>query len=655
MWSEVLYRESEQPFRSKDVIRHDPPGHLTDTIAGGLYEDALSEFNLTAGVTGIFQPFSDLQQHIREIWYRFAEGIPAKLAELRLFIRPFDNFCHTCIITGPEIEMLNDIDNKTYGLLIDSDKETRPLKNSNRIEHPLSWISEKAGIEIKDKLTVLNLLIPYRLRKAGFELIRSEEVTEIDLAVVNRLARVIHKKYLQEVKNRNRSESLPGFFSGYSCSPAVYPENFDDLPVEIQHSNLDNAYHIPTKLLSIGYKLRPALKGFRTPALILGEKETESMARVEHLRWCWEKRLNGWHYGEERDNNRKIHPGLVEYEELEESEKEKDRALVRLIPALLKDIGYDAYPVAPGRISRLSYALKPQSTIQKLLSETNNLAREISAITGSSPEISERLISIRNKIEASIMEVRGSYNYASHIQEVFLPENIFIRECFPESFVLYKPKNIVSGDFYFFSKTGHLIIFALADCTGHGIPGALISTIGYGNLDQVVNVKGYTEPSSILDQLYSSIHRFLRRDLHGYGLEDDMDITLCRYNTSDNILTLAGMGNNVFHISNGQVEDIRPDHFPVEIGNSTGYKFSSWSGEMKPGDTLYIFSDGFADQFGGKNNKRYTRTRLNKFLTGIQGNSMPVQHDLLFNEIEKWRNSAGTEQTDDISAIGIKF
>ena len=117
-------------------------------------------------------------------------------------------------------------------------------------------------------------------------------------------------------------------------------EQFNDLPAELQHSNIDNAAHIPTKLLSIGYRIRPVNKGFKPLALHLDDEEVETMARVEHLRWSWEKRLNGWSYGKTKDDKKKIHPGLIPYDELDEPEKEKDRELVRLIPAILQDINY---------------------------------------------------------------------------------------------------------------------------------------------------------------------------------------------------------------------------------------------------------------------------------------------------------------------------
>ena len=170
-----------------------------------------------------------------------------------------------------------------------------------------------------------------------------------------------------------------------------------------------------------------------------------------------------------------------------------------------------------------------------------------------SPSI-EEMVRIRNKkIEEAIREIEGSYNYAQHIQETFLPDDLYVRECFPDSFILFKPKDIVSGDFYFFSRQEHLIIFAVADCTGHGIPGALLSTIGYGILDQAVNEIKLTDPSYILYHLYSKIHRFLRMIADETGISDDMDIILCILDIRTNILTYAGVKNSLYHITNGEL------------------------------------------------------------------------------------------------------
>ncbi len=414
MWSKIIYRDRDQLY-DKAGLPEESPKQLSVNIAAGLYEDITVNIGLSLAEGIFFPSFSDLPKEDKEIWYIYADGIPMKLATLNLFIRPFSEFCRTCIITGSEMEALNRIDHKVWG------RENHPGKNYRDKTHPLRKLATDKGIEIKNPELELNFLIPAQLKKAGFEIIRDEEAMEIDPSVVNKLARVIHSKYLRELKKSKKNDSVSGFFNAYHPKETSYPEDFSDLPADIKYSNLDNAYHIPTKLLSIGYKIRPLDKGYRSFTLALSDEEIETMSRVEHLRWCWEKRLNGWRYSEKRDNSNKTHPGLVEYDELDESEKDKDRELVKLIPAFLKDIGYEAYPVVPGRVRKLSYAIKPHSTIHVLLTEIHNLASEIESITGSSPEITERLKSIRNKLETSIIEVQGSYNYASHIQEVFLP------------------------------------------------------------------------------------------------------------------------------------------------------------------------------------------------------------------------------------------
>ncbi len=226
----------------------------------------------------------------------------------------------------------------------------------------------------------LNHLIPVELKKKGYEIIRPEEIAEINEKLVSKLARTIHSKYMHQVRKQNPVSEKDIYMSWLHNTGETKNQNivdFEDLPEEIKQSNLDNAYHIPTKLLAAGYKIRPFRKGFRQAALHLSEEEIETMARVEHIRWCWDKILNGWYYGKTRDDKKKLHPSIIPYEDLSESEKEKDRELVRLIPALLQDIDYEAFPVNPDKISRLPYAIKPQSSIHRILDETRDLNDQI--------------------------------------------------------------------------------------------------------------------------------------------------------------------------------------------------------------------------------------------------------------------------------------
>jgi serine phosphatase RsbU (regulator of sigma subunit) len=413
--------------------------------------------------------------------------------------------------------------------------------------------------------------------------------------------------------------------------------------------------HIPTKLLSIGYKIRQVRKGFRPATLLLNEDEIETMSMVEHIRWSWDKRLNGWTYSNIKDETIKTHPGLVPYNDLPDSEKEKDRELVRLIPSLLKDIDYEAYPVDTRRIRHLSYALKPQSIIHKILNETRELNAQIRSLVTLPPSI-EEMVRIRNKkIEEAIKEIQGSYNYAQHIQQTFLPDDLYVRECFPESFILFKPKDIVSGDFYFFSRQEHLRIFAVADCTGHGIPGALISTIGYGILDQAVNEIKLTDPTEILNHLYSKIHRFLKNDSDETGISDDMDIILCILDIRTNYLTYAGVKNSLYHISGGELFEYRAKNSPADNNTVGNFRLSAEIIHLKNGDTIYLCSDGYVDQFGGRQHKKYQSGRFKILLQSICEYSMPEQSDMLYEELEQWRDENHEDQTDDILVIGIRI
>jgi serine phosphatase RsbU (regulator of sigma subunit) len=576
--------------------------------------------------------YKNLKRAEKSFWYNYASGVKNKLKSLNLFIQPFEDFCRTCIITDNEIAELSRTDYET----LSKRKPFRAFKDLQQI------------------CTELNYLIPVGLKKTGYEIIRYEEVSEINISMVRKLARAIHSRYLHEIRNQ-RLEANEYIFYNPGKTGGQYSVDFDDLPNEIKYSNIDNATHIPTKLLSIGYKIRHVKKGYKPFALHLSDEEVETMARVEHIRWSWEKRLNGWTFGKVKDDIKKTHPSLMPYEQLIESEKEKDRELVKLIPAFLKDINYEAYPVSPNRIKKLSYAIKPQSSIHKILDETRELNENIKRIATLTPEI-EDMIRIRNKkIEEAISEVEGSYNYAQHIQETFLPEDLYIRECFTESFVLFKPKDIVSGDFYFISKREHQIIFAAVDCTGHGIPGALLSTLGYGILDQAVNEIKLTNPSHILYHLYSKIHRYLRNDKDGTGISDDMDIILCILDTRTNILTYSGVKNPLYRVTKGELIEYQAQNEADLSWEEDGCQFSSTIIQLEISDTLYLSSDGFSDQFGGKHHKKYQRVRLKNFLQNLKGCSMPEQSDRLYEEIEKWREVNNEDQTDDILIIGIRI
>jgi serine phosphatase RsbU (regulator of sigma subunit) len=213
----------------------------------------------------------------------------------------------------------------------------------------------------------------------------------------------------------------------------------------------------------------------------------------------------------------------------------------------------------------------------------------------------------------------------------------------------------VSGDFYFFSRLDHKIIFAAADCTGHGIPGALLSIIGYGILDQAVNELKITDPSGIMHHLYSKLHRLLRRDTEGSGLSDDMDIALCSLDIRTNTLIYSGVGIPLYNVTNKNLIEYRAKNSTESCIEDGRYLFSSEIIKLNDGDIIYLCSDGYANQFGGKDHKKYQSARFKSFLMSIREYPMPEQSDRLFAEIEEWREENNEEQTDDILVIGIRI
>jgi len=652
-WTGIIYDPENELIKDISLSWNKYRKIFIDKIAGYLYEDMRRARVLITAPFTFNKVFDRLTRDEKAIWHEYASAIPEKLKSLHLFIRPWKDFCRTCILTDEEIEKLALLDHENF-----FGKPALTGSKYAKTDPPTQVSFKNLPGARKWFFKELNYLIPPQLKKIGYEIIRLEEAAEIDIKMIRKLARAVHSRYLQKMRNLNSEadKDLNVSMFHYPGDPGnQYLTDFGNLPDEIIYSNLDNAYHIPTKLLSIGYKIRPVQKGYKSVTLHLDDDEIETMSRVEHIRWSWDKRLNGWIYGSIKDNANKIHPGLLPFEDLPESEKEKDRELVRLIPALLQDIDCEAYPISPDRIKKLSYAIKPQSSIHKLLNETRELNDEIGELASASPVIKEKMNIINRKIEETINEVKGNYLYAQHIQDTFLPDGLYVRECFPKSFVLFKPKDIVSGDFYFFSKHDHLLIFAAVDCTGHGIPGALLSTIGYGTLDQAVNELKLTEPCEILYHLYSRIHRFLRRDEDGTGLSDDMDIIFCTLDLKTNTLNYSGVGNPLYHITGGELIEYKPQSSRENCSEMEECPFTSERILLNTGDTIYLFSDGYADQFGGKYHKRYQSKRFKDFLLSIQENSMPEQCDRLYEEIEQWREENDEDQTDDILVIGIRI
>lgn len=260
-------------------------------------------------------------------------------------------------------------------------------------------------------------------------------------------------------------------------------------------------------------------------------------------------------------------------------------------------------------------------------------------------------------------EITDSINYAETIQRAILPKEKQLQNNLPESFVIFKPKDIVSGDFYwtFFSgneeqvtkdkEKQHLspvIYFAAVDCTGHGVPGAFMSIIGHNSLNRAVKDFKLTRPSEILDKLVELVTEALREENQG-EVKDGMDIALCRFHKTEMRLEYAGAYNPLYLVRNNQLTEYKADRQPIGAFEKRK-PFTNHEIVLQKGDCIYVFSDGFSDQFGGEKGKKLGSKRFKELLLSVAGLPVEQQFSRLQREFDNWKGEH--EQTDDVTLIG---
>lgn len=266
----------------------------------------------------------------------------------------------------------------------------------------------------------------------------------------------------------------------------------------------------------------------------------------------------------------------------------------------------------------------------------------------------ERIEKLKAQVEYRHKEIIDSVHYAKKIQRAILPSHESIRSLLPDSFVFFKPKNIVSGDFYWAHRIDqHQVLFAAVDCTGHGVPGAFMSIMGYHLLEQVIIEHKLTEPALILEELTKSVVRSLKQTNELESVKDGMDIALCKIDYQNYTLEYAGAHNSLYLIRNGILTETKADR--RSVGISAGNKARQFSGhtiKIEKGDCFYIFSDGYADQKGGPDNVKFFYQPFRELLVKIHQLKMDDQKQMLDKVITEWKGDNG--QIDDMLVIGIK-
>lgn len=269
-----------------------------------------------------------------------------------------------------------------------------------------------------------------------------------------------------------------------------------------------------------------------------------------------------------------------------------------------------------------------------------------------SHDITERKM-IELEIQNKNKKITESINYAKRIQNAILPNNRIISKALPDSFILYKPRDVVSGDFPWFVQMKDEIFIAAVDCTGHGVPGALLSLIGYFLLNDIVRSRKITEPGKILDMLDEGVTTTLRQD-EDATTKDGMDIALCKINLAKREVEYAGAHRPLYVMKGGVMNEVKGNKFPIGGGifkNQTN--FTNTKIKLEKGDSIYFSSDGFPDQFGGEEGRKFGPKRVREIVEQIHTSSMPNAMKIFDQQWETWRGN--TKQTDDVLLIGIKF
>lgn len=308
-----------------------------------------------------------------------------------------------------------------------------------------------------------------------------------------------------------------------------------------------------------------------------------------------------------------------------------------------------------------SYTNELEDKVRERTAEIMQQKEEIEAQRDSIEEqrniLADRNEELKNayfEIEEQQRHITDSIHYAKRIQTAILPPDRYVDNLLKNNFILYLPKDIVSGDFYWVDKKEDLIMVAAVDCTGHGVPGAFMSIVGFNQLNYAVNVKKARNASDILDELNFGVTKTLREDQGPTSIRDGMDLALCTIDLKKKKLQYAGALNPLILIRDGELIQYKGDKMP--IGTSIQGELSKYTNhliDLKDGDCLYMFSDGYADQFGGPDNKKFLSKRFRALLFEIHDKPLDEQHQILVKTLEDWKGDE--EQVDDIIVMGIKI
>jgi serine phosphatase RsbU (regulator of sigma subunit) len=271
-------------------------------------------------------------------------------------------------------------------------------------------------------------------------------------------------------------------------------------------------------------------------------------------------------------------------------------------------------------------------------------------------QANEELTTLNEAISQQNREIRDSISYAQRIQSAMMPPEGYFNELLDEAFILYKPRDIVSGDFFWIKQVNQFIILAAADCTGHGVPGAFMSLLGISFLNEIVLTKEITEASQVLNELRRQIKHSLRQHGQPDEAKDGIDMALCAIDQKNRTMQYAGAFNPLYLIreekSDAELIEFKADRMPLGYHHGKDRAFTHHDIKLEIGDTFYIFSDGFIDQKGGPEQKKFMSKKFKKLLLEIHDEPMFDQKNKLEKALKEWMGDQ--PQIDDILVVGVR-
>jgi serine phosphatase RsbU (regulator of sigma subunit) len=288
---------------------------------------------------------------------------------------------------------------------------------------------------------------------------------------------------------------------------------------------------------------------------------------------------------------------------------------------------------------------------QRVKKQNQKLEETVQERTKEIAEQNHQLEQQKEEIVEKTKDILDSIHYAKRIQTTILPNKTRLSEMFNQHFVFYRPKDIVSGDFYWARELNDLMVFSAVDCTGHGVPGALVSIVGNNGLIRAVNEFKLTEPKDILDKLREIVVDAFQTD-GNTDVKDGMDIALCTIDKKSGVLKFAGANNECLIIRNGEVIELKPDKQP--IGQFIDAKpFNQHEFQLEDGDCVYMTTDGYVDQFGGERMKKFKSKPFKALLTSIYQLDMQLQYKEIQQSFDAWKGDL--DQVDDVCVFAVRY